>query len=60
MTRDRTAPTQILGDLPVNAFFYASTPMLVIAADGRVLEVNIACRALMGSDIAGCKGQHFT
>ena len=40
-------------------YFYSLSPMIVVGEDGRVEEVNAACRVLMDKDIAGCKGHSF-
>lgn len=43
-----------------DAFFYARTPMLLVDVSGVVIDLNAAFRELFGSDVAGCRGQHFT
>lgn len=42
---------------PDRAFVYAPSPMLLFDATGRLMDLNVACRELMGVDIAGCKGR---
>jgi ubiquinone/menaquinone biosynthesis C-methylase UbiE len=42
------------------AFFYARTPMLLIDSGGVIVDTNAAGRELLGLDLAGCKGQHYT
>jgi ubiquinone/menaquinone biosynthesis C-methylase UbiE len=34
--------------------------MLLLNSQGLLVDFNAACRELLGLDVAGCKGQHFT
>src|SRR4051812_2120131 len=47
-------------DLALKAFYYGRTPIVLIDAAGIIADINAACRELMGLDIAGCKGQHYS
>lgn len=51
---------QNVGDLSEKAFYYARTPMLLVNLAGIVADLNAACRDLLGVDVAGCRGQHYT
>lgn len=42
------------------AFLSTRTPMLLLDTSGTVVDINAACRVLLGLDAAGCKGQHFS
>jgi ubiquinone/menaquinone biosynthesis C-methylase UbiE len=42
------------------AFFYCRTPMILLDGVGVVVEINAACRELLGMDAGGCKGRHFS
>ena len=46
--------------LTSKAFFYTRTPMLLIDSAGVLVDTNAASRVLLGLDLAGCKGQHYT
>jgi ubiquinone/menaquinone biosynthesis C-methylase UbiE len=46
--------------LPLKALFYTRTPMLLIDLGGVIVDTNAAARELLGRDLAGCKGQHYT
>ena len=46
--------------LSLKAFFYTRTPMLLIDPGGVIVDTNAATRELLGLDLAGCKGQHYT
>src|SRR5262245_48004289 len=46
--------------LASKAFFYTRTPMLLIDSAGVLVDTNAASRVLLGLDLAGCKGQHYT
>jgi ubiquinone/menaquinone biosynthesis C-methylase UbiE len=54
----RTSPRA--GQLTSKAFFYARSPMLLVRADGVLVDMNAASRELFGLDIAGCKGEHYS
>lgn len=38
----------------------ARTPILVVDARGTVIEFNVGFQELMGLEVAGCRGRHFT
>ena len=46
--------------LSPKAFFYTRTPTLLIDPGGVIVDTNAATRELLGLDLAGCKGQHYT
>lgn len=48
------------GEMTAKSFVYSHVPMLLIDQKGIVKEINCALRELMGTDLAGCKGQSCT
>ena len=43
-------------ELSRKGVFFSHTPMLTFDRAGTLIDVNAACRELMGNDIAGCRG----
>ncbi len=41
------------------AFFYSTSPKIILGQSGKMADKNAACDQLFGKDTAGCKGQHF-
>ena len=47
-------------ELSAKGFLSTRTPMLLLDTTGAVVDINAACRMLLGLDAGGCKGQHFS